>query len=117
MAYMESLRKGLGRRLQQLRKAADLTQQQLADRVRMDWKYLGSIERGERNVTIDNIERILKALGAEPYEAFLFSFKARPRENLDEQLLLRLVRNTDRNARPLIVDLVQAVLTWAQRSK
>ena len=30
--------------------------------MRLDWTYIGGIERGERNVALVNIERIAKAL-------------------------------------------------------
>ncbi len=33
----------------------------------MDRTYFGGIERGERNVAIDNIERIAKGLKISPY--------------------------------------------------
>lgn len=113
-----SLRIGLGRRIQQLRKAAGLTQEELADRAKMDWKYLGSVERGERNVTIDNIERIMRGLRAEPYEPFLFRFDdpLLPRE-MDEGVLGDLIRRTDKSVRPFIVSLVQLMLRWEQSRK
>ncbi|WP_342111333.1 helix-turn-helix transcriptional regulator [Methylobacterium sp. SI9] len=34
----------------------------------LDRTYVGSIERGERNVSIDNLERIARALNLEPWQ-------------------------------------------------
>ena len=57
------LRKFLGQRIRQLRKARDWTQQELAERAGLDYKYVGAIERGERNIALKNIEKIAQGLG------------------------------------------------------
>ena len=36
----------------------------------LDRTYVGSVERGERNVSIDNIERLAEALGIELADLF-----------------------------------------------
>ncbi len=44
-----------------------LSQEGLAERAGVHRTYVGMLERGEKNVTIYNIERIALALGLEPH--------------------------------------------------
>ena len=52
------------------RKARGLSQRALAQRAGLDRTYVGSVERGERNVSIDNVERLAEALGIELADLF-----------------------------------------------
>lgn len=52
-----------GRRVRILRKREGLSQEQLALRCGLDRTYVGGVERGERNISIVNIEKIARALG------------------------------------------------------
>ena len=52
----------LGRVLRHLRDTAGLTQEQLGYRARLHRNYVGSAERGERNVSFDALNRWLSAL-------------------------------------------------------
>ncbi|MFG0330042.1 MAG: helix-turn-helix domain-containing protein [Phycisphaerales bacterium] len=45
------------------RKSAGISQEELAARCGLHRTYIGSVERGERNISIDNMERIAAALG------------------------------------------------------
>jgi transcriptional regulator with XRE-family HTH domain len=53
----------LARNIRQLRVKKAISQEALAELAGVHRTYLGSIERGERNVSIDNIGRLADALG------------------------------------------------------
>ena len=57
---------GLGRQIRARRIEMGLSQEALANLAGIDRSHMGKIERGERNVTILNIERIAKVLECPP---------------------------------------------------
>ena len=61
-----------GRRVRQLRKAKGVSQEAFAHEIKIDRSYFGSIERGERNVSLENICLIAKGLDVEPAELLRF---------------------------------------------
>jgi transcriptional regulator with XRE-family HTH domain len=55
-------RRIFAQRLRQIRQIKELSQEELADMAGLHRTYVGSIERSERNVSIDNMERLANAL-------------------------------------------------------
>jgi transcriptional regulator with XRE-family HTH domain len=58
-----------GRNMRRIRIARALSQEALAEKAGLHRTYIGSIERGERNVSLDNIVIIARALNT-PIEDF-----------------------------------------------
>ncbi|AWH85398.1 XRE family transcriptional regulator [Flavobacterium album] len=57
-AYLESI----GIRIRDLRIKANLSQEKLAFACDLDRTYIGSVERGERNISVINLKKVSTAL-------------------------------------------------------
>ncbi|MBK9517991.1 MAG: helix-turn-helix transcriptional regulator [Anaeromyxobacter sp.] len=58
-----TLRTAFGLAVRKLREARKISQEHLAELAGVHRTYMGAVERGEKNISIDNIERISAALG------------------------------------------------------
>jgi transcriptional regulator with XRE-family HTH domain len=65
-----SLRDVLAKNLRQQRKQLKISQEALADEAGLHRTYIGAIERAERNVSIDNVEKLARALKCGPADLF-----------------------------------------------
>lgn len=64
--FMPTLRVTFAQNVRTRRNAKGLSQEELAELAGLHRTYIGSIERAERNVSLDNIERLALALAATP---------------------------------------------------
>ena len=62
------LREVLAKNMRRLRATRGLSQEALAHECGINRTYLSSVERSERNVSIDNIARIAKGLSVDPWK-------------------------------------------------
>jgi len=64
-----------GKRIRELRKERELSQIELAAKVGIDRSYIGFLERGERNPSLEMIAKIAEALDVTPDELLKKSTK------------------------------------------
>ncbi len=60
---MANIKTKFGVRVRTLRTKKGLSQEAFADLCGLHRTYIGAIERGERNISLENIEKIARALG------------------------------------------------------
>ena len=58
----ENALKQIGQRIRERRKSFGWSQEELADRAKLDRSYVGGVERGERNLTFTVLCQICEAL-------------------------------------------------------
>ena len=83
---MDNQPKLFGKRVRALRRAAKITQEDAAERARLNAKYLGELERGEKRPSFEAILALAKALGTSPAAFFQFD-----REENDEKIVRKKV--------------------------
>jgi transcriptional regulator with XRE-family HTH domain len=66
----KATRNKFGKRVRTLRLKNGWSQEELADNVGLHRTYVGAIERGEQNVSIDNLAKLAKVLGVSLEELF-----------------------------------------------
>jgi transcriptional regulator with XRE-family HTH domain len=111
MAAADNARKLFGRRVRQLRKFRGWTQEELAVKAHMDAKSMGAIERGERNITLDNVSKIARGLGVELLQLFLFDARGvKVEEEVAEERILDALRTSPPKRKLMILGVLSEIL-------
>lgn len=92
----QNLYRQVGKRVKAHRKLARLTQDQLAQKANLSVHYLSRIETGSAAPTLDSLERVAEALGAQIGELFQF----RKGEAQEAKGLLHQIQRLLKNRRP-----------------
>ena len=66
----DNLRKDVGMRIRSLREAGGLTQEELGEKAGLNYKFIGELERGRVNVSLDSLQKIAEALGVKTGDLF-----------------------------------------------
>ena len=59
-----------GKKVREARIKQNLSQEKLATKAGVHRTYIGMIERAEKNITLENIEKVARALGLQVKELF-----------------------------------------------
>lgn len=65
-----STQKLFGKTVRGLREARGYSQEELAERSGLHRNYVGGVERGERNIALENIVKLAKALSVKTRDLF-----------------------------------------------
>ncbi len=65
-----NIKQKFGNKIKELRKQKGLSQEKLANLADIDRTYLPTIEKGERNVSIEVVEKLANALNVEIKDLF-----------------------------------------------
>ena len=102
---MSSILKSVGAQIRSLRKARLLSQEALAERSDLHYTMIGAVERGERNVTLENLAKIAKGLAVPLRE--LFPQQSKRVDSVNE--LIALLAITDQSTSDLILSVAKLI--------
>lgn len=107
MDYLDVLQK-TGARIRTLRKLMGISQEALAEKADLHYVYIGSMERGERNITLQNLEKIARALDVELYE--LFKFEDSDIDDVSTAAILAAIKNRSEEDKRWIFQIINLIL-------
>ena len=109
---MDDISTLLGMRIRNLRKKRGLSQEELASRSNLHTTYIGQVERGQKSVTIKNLEKIANALDYDLSDIFeaIGNRRVSTSETLSE--MITILQSVNEKDQEFILHLVKSMLTW-----
>ncbi|MEW6607378.1 MAG: helix-turn-helix transcriptional regulator [bacterium] len=111
---MEDLLIKFGKKIQELRKAQELTQEELAEKANLHNTYIGAVERGTTNLSLKSIEKLANGLGISISR--IFSSLVYDEDLTQDELLIseiiRLLKGNDIITLELLKNHIKDTLKW-----
>jgi transcriptional regulator with XRE-family HTH domain len=63
-----NIKKLTGKNIRDYREQKEWTREKLSVRCKLNYNYLGYVERGERTISVENLEKVAKTLGVETWK-------------------------------------------------
>jgi transcriptional regulator with XRE-family HTH domain len=80
----------IGDKIRTLRKLKGITQEELGERAQLQHSYIGGVERGDRNISLETLEKIITALDMTPSDWFQFDVLEVKNEKVAKDKLLEI---------------------------
>lgn len=118
---MDDILKLIGERLKIIRKARGLTQEELAEKADLQHTLIGLAERGERNISLLTLQKILNGLEISPVSLFNYEDIEEMNNVLNEDRLLgkykALIKNRSYDEKELIFKLASEIFKYNDSKK
>lgn len=109
---MEDIAKIVGERIRGFRKAQGLSQEELAHHASLHNTYIGQLERGEKNATIESLYKITNALGITLEELFHNTQINSKTLSLEVTKIADLLENRSNKEQKIILEILKLLFVW-----
>ncbi|KHL91177.1 MULTISPECIES: helix-turn-helix domain-containing protein [unclassified Paenibacillus] len=103
----------IGERIRRVRKEINLSQEQLAERSGLHTNYVGQVERGEKNLTLETLEKVVGGLGISLEELFRYIGPMKQKDAISQIVELLIERPSADQEMALSV--LKSVLDWEEK--
>lgn len=90
---MSDFMKMVGEQIRYIRKSKDLTQQTLAELTGLQLSYISDVERGERNISLETLYKIVTALDVPATDVFKFTSTEVVNELVEKRMVIESLRS------------------------
>ncbi|MFF3924003.1 helix-turn-helix domain-containing protein [Paenibacillus lactis] len=109
---LNSIRKLFGQRIRTLREQYGWTQEQLAERADLHPNYIGQIERGLKNVSLDNIHKLAVSLRMDLSQLFDFEDHEFP---VPSTRIAQILQHCSEEDLDFLMQHIEHLLKWRQK--
>jgi len=116
---VEDIKRLVGEQIRNLRKEKGLTQEGLGWKADLHYTYIGAVERGEKNCSLDSLNKIARALDVGIYDLLNISLRTdevvveaaskRTDKQITKSLLIKEVKKCSPEVIKLFTDLIRAI--------
>jgi transcriptional regulator with XRE-family HTH domain len=114
---MQTIRTEVGRRIRELRKSRGWSQEMLGEVADLHPTYVGGIERGERNVALENLAQLATAFGLSLSQLFDFQKERHSKRDLLRANIIASLSKRDEGELRLLQKIIEALDEWKQGLK
>lgn len=113
---MSDIRKLFGNRVREYRKSQGISQEELGERANLHYTYIGAIERGEQNLSLQSIEKVAKGLGVSLDRLFKFKpIKPKPQSVVLRTEIINLLKRKDTKTLRLTIKILKNIFELVER--
>lgn len=105
----------IGARIRLLRRDRKFSQEELAERAGLHTNYVGQIERGEKNVTLETLGKIAVALDLSLEELFRYINPMEGKDAFNEIIDLLLER--PESDHEMVLNLLKTIFQWKENKQ
>lgn len=109
---MEEIVQVVGERIRRFRKERGLSQEELAHQASLHNTYIGQLERGEKNATIESLFKITNALGITLEELFQNTQIGPKANSFEITQIIALLENRSKKDQRTILGLLETLVNW-----
>lgn len=113
---MNNITKEVGRRIRYYRKRKNLSQEKLAELCNLHPTYIGQVERGEKNASLESICRISEGLGVSLERLFEHLSREEEREDIPWRAY-NMMLELDEQEQKELWDIIERILNLKGRHR
>jgi|WetSurMetagenome_2_1015567.scaffolds.fasta_scaffold228457_2 transcriptional regulator with XRE-family HTH domain len=114
---MQTIRTEVGQRIRELRKSRGWSQEKLGELADLHPTYIGGIERGERNVALENLAQLAAAFGLSLSQLFDYQKAGKSKRDILRANIITLVRKRNEGELRLLQSIIEAMDEWKESAK